>query len=64
MAIDNLPCELPKDASEYFGNEMLNKIFPSLIFEDRDQIIENALICRNGNLTKKFEYLREYVYGH
>ena len=48
MAVDNLPCELPKDASVDFGNEMLlEKIFPSLINRDKDeQIIENATICQ------------------
>ena len=63
MAVDNLPCELPKDASEYFGNEMLEKIFPILINGDNEQIIANATICKNGDLTPNFEYLRDYVNG-
>ena len=64
MAVDNLPCELPKDASEDFGNEMLEKILPSLIMSDDEQIIENATICKNGDLTPNFEYLRNYVNGN
>jgi len=64
MAVDNLPCELPKDASEDFGNELLEKILPSLIISDDDQIIENATICKNGDLTPNFEYLRNYVNGN
>ena len=64
MAVDNLPCELPKDASEDFGNEMLEKILPSLITRDDEQIIENATICKNGDLTPNFEYLRNYVNGN
>jgi len=64
MAVDNLPCELPKDASEYFGNEMLEKIFPILINGDNDQIIAHATICKNGDLTPNFEYLRDYVNGN
>jgi len=64
MAVDNLPCELPKDASEDFGNEMLDKILPSLILCDNDKIIENATICKNGDLTPNFEYLRNYVNGN
>jgi len=64
MAVDNLPCELPKDASEYFGNEMLEKIFPILINGDNKQIIANATICKNGDLTPNFEYLRDYVSGN
>ncbi len=63
MAVDNLPCELAKDASEYFGNEFINKILPHLIGEDPDRIIERATICKDGNLTNDFEYLRNYLNG-
>lgn len=63
MAVSNLPCELPKDASEDFGNEMLDKIFPLIIHGDKDQIISSATICRSGDLTPDFEYLRGYVQG-
>ena len=64
MAVDNLPCELPKDASEDFGNEMLAKIIPSLLISDDEQIIANATICKAGDLTPNFEYLRNYVNGN
>ena len=64
MAVNNLPCELPKDASEDFGNEMLEKILPSLINGDNQKIIENATICKNRDLTPNFEYLRDYVNGN
>ena len=64
MAVDNLPCELPKDASEDFGNEMLSKIIPSLLISDDEQIIANATICKAGDLTPNFEYLRNYVNGN
>ena len=64
MAVDNLPCELPKDASEDFGNEMLEKIFPSLINGDNEKIISNATICKDGVLTPNFRYLRDYLNGN
>ncbi len=64
MAVDNLPCELPKDASEDFGNELIAKILPSIINEDSQQIIANATICKDGDLTPNFEYLRNYVNGN
>jgi len=64
MAVDNLPCELPKDASEFFANELSEKILPSLIMCDDEKIIENATICKNGDLTQNFEYLRNYVNGN
>ena len=63
MAVSNLPCELPKDASEDFGNEMLDRIFPLLIHGDKDQVISSATICKSGDLTPNFEYLRDYVQG-
>ena len=64
MAVDNLPCELPKDASEDFGDELIQHVFPVLLGEDPDKIIKRATICKNGNLTPYFEYLRDYVSGN
>ncbi len=64
MAVDNLPCELPKDSSEDFGKEFINKILPSLIGEDKENIIKRATICKNGDLTTDFEYLRDYLNGN
>lgn len=62
MAIDNLPCELPKDASEDFGNELIKNVFPPLFREDPDNIIERGSETDlNGNLTQGFEYLSDYV---
>jgi len=62
MAVDNLPCELPKDASEDFGREFINKVLPNLI-NDNDGIIDRATICKSGKLTPLYEYLRDYVNG-
>ena len=62
MAIDNLPCELPKDASAEFGREFIDIVLPYLI-NDNEGVIERATICRDGNLTPKYEYLRDYVNG-
>lgn len=64
MAVDNLPCELPKDASEDFGKELIDKIFPSLIHEDSETIIERASITKSGDLTDGYEYLRSYLEGN
>jgi saccharopine dehydrogenase (NAD+, L-lysine forming) len=62
MAVDNLPCELPKDASASFGREFIDKVLPHLI-EDKENIIAGATICENGDLTSEYEYLRDYVNG-
>ncbi len=64
MAIDNLPCELPKDASEDFGNELLKHVLPHLFGEDTDRIIARGSQTNlQGDLTEEFSYLRNYVAG-
>jgi len=63
MAIDNLPGELPRDASKDFGNGLLERIFPSLFGDDSDKIIERAMITRDGRLTEKYAYLQDFADG-
>ena len=64
MAVDNLPCELPLDASEDFGNEMLKHVIPYLIKDDPDKIIERATETnKEGQLTNYFNYLQPFVNG-
>jgi saccharopine dehydrogenase (NAD+, L-lysine forming) len=62
MAIDNLPCELPRDASEGFGKHLMERVVPSLLSNDGDGLISRATICKNGKLMPRFEYLRDYAY--
>lgn len=64
MAVDNLPCELPKDASEDFGNELINNILPNLLGTDNDRIIYRATITERGELNDEYEYLQGYVDGN
>ena len=61
MAVDNLPCELPKDASESFGQNLLKNIIPNLIGNDLDNIIERATICEKGKLNKRYTYLENFI---
>lgn len=63
MAVDNLPCELPRNASEDFGREILNHVLPSLLNGDREGMIERATIAEKGVLMPKYSYLKEYVEG-
>lgn len=63
MAVDNLPGELPRDASEDFGTMLLKKVVPSLLEVDREGIIQRATILRAGELTSDFKYLRIYLEG-
>jgi hypothetical protein len=62
MAVDNLPNELPCDASQYFGTHFEKHILPEILSGDSD-ILRRATICENGKLTKKFEYLSDYAYN-
>ncbi len=64
MAVDNLPCELPRDASRDFGNELIKNVLPALLEEDPTRIIaRGSETTLQGDLTPEFEYLREYAFG-
>jgi alanine dehydrogenase len=63
MAVDNLPCELPRDASADFGQELVAHVLPHLIGDDREGIIKRATITKNGSLTDRFAYLQDFVDG-
>lgn len=61
MAVDNLPCEIPKDASEGFGEQFMEHVIPSFFNGDKDGILKRAKITENGKLTERFSYLQDYV---
>ena len=61
MAIDNLPCELPRSASEEFGRDLIDRILNPLLNNDPEGVTARGTIAQNGNLTSYFEYLRDYV---
>jgi alanine dehydrogenase len=63
MAVDNLPCEIPKDASEGFGEQFMEHVIPAFFNEDKDGILQRAKMTENGKLTEKFSYLQDYVDG-
>ena len=64
MAVDNLPCELPKDASEGFGELFLEHVIPAFFNNDKEGILERAKMTENGKLTDRFSYLQAYVDGN
>lgn len=64
MAVDNLPCELPRDASEGFGQMFLDHVLPAFFNEDKDGILNRAKMTENGKLTPRFKYLQEFVDGN
>jgi alanine dehydrogenase len=61
MSVDNLPCELPKDASEGFGEMFMKHVIPAFFNGDKDGILARAKITENGKLTERFAYLQDYV---
>lgn len=61
MSIDNLPSELPRDASESFGDLLIKYVLPALAGKIDQDILEKATIAKNGKLTEKYIYLEDYV---
>jgi saccharopine dehydrogenase (NAD+, L-lysine-forming) len=63
MAVDNLPCELPRSSSEEFGRDLIDKILPLFLNDDPDAILHRATITKGGELTDTFTYLSDYAAG-
>ncbi|QMU29239.1 NAD(P)-dependent oxidoreductase [Adhaeribacter radiodurans] len=63
MAVDNLPCELPRSASRDFGRQLIDEVFPHLVNNDPEGILARATIAQNGKLTERYAYLQEYALG-
>jgi saccharopine dehydrogenase (NAD+, L-lysine-forming) len=61
MAVGNLPNELPRDASRYFGEQLIKFILPDLL-NNHNEIIKRATILKNGKLTEHYSYLSDYAY--
>ena len=60
IAVSNLPNELPRDASRYFGEQLLKFVLPELI-KGGNEITDRAIILKEGKLTEQFSYLNEYA---
>ena len=61
MSVDNLPCELPRDASDGFGKHLIERVLPSLFGDDADGIVARASILKDGKLSERFAYLADYA---
>lgn len=62
MCIGNLPNELPRDASHYFGDQLIKYVFDELL-KEKSEVIEKATIVKQGRLTPPFSYLQQYALG-
>ena len=63
MAVDNLPCELPKDASEGFGETFLKHVIPAFFNDDKDGVLDRAKMTEKGHLRNRYAYLQDFVDG-
>lgn len=63
MAVDNLPCELPRDASFGFGSKLIEHIIPQFFNNDEGGIIKNATLASQQKLTEKYTYMQDFVDG-
>jgi hypothetical protein len=63
MAVDNLPAELPRDASEGFGDTFVESVIPAFFDNDKEGILERSRMTRDGRLTERYAYLQDYVDG-
>lgn len=60
MAVGNLPNELPRDASRYFGEQLIKYVLDD-IRKGGSPTIDRATILKDGALTDAFGYLSEYA---
>ncbi|MFD2513151.1 NAD(P)-dependent oxidoreductase [Pontibacter locisalis] len=61
MAVDNLPCELPRNASRDFGRHLIDNVFPHFFNGDAEGILVRATIAKGGKLTEPYAYLQDYA---
>ena len=60
MAVDNLPSELPREASEEFGNSIMSEVLPYLINKD-DGRINRATTASKGKFCPLYSYLENFI---
>lgn len=60
MAVGNLPNELPRDASRYFGEQLIKYVLEDL-YKGSSDAIERARMLQDGKLTAAFDYLSDYA---
>ncbi len=63
MAVDNLPCELPRESSGGFGEAFVKNVVPAFFNGDADGVLQRARMTQEGKLTPRYAYLQDYVDG-
>jgi saccharopine dehydrogenase (NAD+, L-lysine forming) len=59
MAVGNLPNELPRDASQYFGEQLIKYVLEDLV-KGNSEMLERATIVREGNIADLYAYMKDY----
>ena len=63
MAVDTCPNALAMDTSEYFGSMLMKHVFEPLLKGEHSDVIDRSMILKEGNLTPRFEYLKDFAQG-
>ena len=61
MSIDNLPGELPRDASSDYGRQLMDNVLHDLFLENDSPMIQRATITSGGRLEPQYRYLSDWV---
>lgn len=60
MAVGNLPNELPRDASKYFGEQLLKHVLLDIV-QGHSKAVDKATIVKDGELTSQYDYMHVYA---
>ena len=63
MAVDTCPNALAMDTSAFFGEMLTRNVFEPLLKGEHSEIIDRSMILKDGRLTKRFDYLRDFSEG-
>ena len=63
MAVDTCPNALAMDTSAYFGEMLSKHVFEPLLNGEHSDVIDRSMILKEGQLTPKFAYLKDFAEG-
>ncbi|MBQ3945091.1 MAG: alanine dehydrogenase, partial [Alphaproteobacteria bacterium] len=63
MAVDTCPNALAMDTSEYFGSMLMKHVFEPLLNGEHSDVIDRSMILKEGQLTPRFAYLKDFAEG-
>ncbi|MBE6346171.1 MAG: alanine dehydrogenase [Lentimicrobiaceae bacterium] len=63
MAVDTCPNALALDTSAYFGDMLMKHVFEPMLKNEESMVISRSTILKDGKLTERFAYLKEFAEG-